>query len=168
MYSKNPDVVYSEKACRIQKRGVPYGFFGEQFSENARRRPKDWAGPVVSDPGGAVHDAVLSEPAVPAVRAAGACLPVFLPADPGTGCPAWAVGLVRLADGSLGPALAADLQKRISVCYIPDHEEPVNSEGVLTRPGAIEDSRLAGTEALRGFCLLCFGENCPLVSKIMN
>ena len=63
--------------------------------------------------------------------------------------------------------LAADLQERISVCYVTDCEELLNADGALTCLGGTENSVLSGEAQLRGFSLLCYGENAPVANRIM-
>lgn len=64
--------------------------------------------------------------------------------------------------------LAADLQERISVCYVTDCEALVNADGALTRLGGTENSVLSGEAQLRGFSLLCYGENASEANRIMK
>lgn len=64
--------------------------------------------------------------------------------------------------------LAADLQERISVCYITDCEALVNADGALARLGGTEHSVLSGEAQLRGFSLLCYGENTSVANRIMK
>ena len=64
--------------------------------------------------------------------------------------------------------LAADLQERISVCYVTDCEELVNADGALTRLGGAENSVLSGEAQLRGFSLLCYRENASEANRIMK
>lgn len=63
--------------------------------------------------------------------------------------------------------LAADLQEKISLCYITDSEELLNADGALVRLGETEKSVLSGETELHGFSLLCYEENADTASKIM-
>lgn len=63
--------------------------------------------------------------------------------------------------------LAADLQEKISLCYITDSEELLNADGVLVRLGEAEQSILSGETELHGFSLLCYEENADTASKIV-
>lgn len=64
--------------------------------------------------------------------------------------------------------LAADLQEKISLCYITDSEELLNADGALVRLGGAEQSVLSGVPELHGFSLLCYGENADIASQIMT
>lgn len=64
--------------------------------------------------------------------------------------------------------LAADLRERISLCYITDCEELLNADGALTRLGGAEESVLSGEGQLRGFSLLCYGENAEAAGAVMG
>lgn len=64
--------------------------------------------------------------------------------------------------------LAADLQEKISLCYITDSEELLNADGALVRLGGAEQSVLSGVPELHGFSLLCYGENTDIASQIMT
>ena len=64
--------------------------------------------------------------------------------------------------------LAADLQEKISLCYITDSEELLNADGALVRLGGAEQSVLSGEPELHGFSLLCYGENADIASQIMT
>ena len=64
--------------------------------------------------------------------------------------------------------LAADLQEKISLCYITDSEELLNADGALVQLGGVEESILSGETELRGFSLLCYEENAEIASKIMT
>lgn len=64
--------------------------------------------------------------------------------------------------------LAADLQERISLCYITDCEELLNADGALTHLGGVEDSVLSGEAQLRGFSLLCYGEDAEAAGAVMG
>ena len=64
--------------------------------------------------------------------------------------------------------LAADLQEKISLCYITDGEALLNADGALANLGAVEDSVLSGETALSGFSLLCYEENVIAASRIMT
>lgn len=64
--------------------------------------------------------------------------------------------------------LAADLQEKISLCYITDSEELLNADGALVRLGGAEQSVLSGETELHGFSLLCYGENEDIASQIMT
>ncbi|HCP71499.1 MAG TPA: hypothetical protein DIT87_05685, partial [Clostridiales bacterium] len=63
--------------------------------------------------------------------------------------------------------LAADLQEKISLCYITDSEELLNADGALVQLGKAEESVLSGETALHGFGLLCYEENADTASKIL-
>ena len=63
--------------------------------------------------------------------------------------------------------LAADLQEKISLCYITDSEELLNADGALVRLGEVEQSILSGETELRGFSLICYEENADTASKIL-
>lgn len=62
--------------------------------------------------------------------------------------------------------LAGDLQERISVCYLTDCPQALNSDGVLQVLCEVEDSRLAGIPALEGFQILYYGDNGAQVEKL--
>ena len=64
--------------------------------------------------------------------------------------------------------LAADLQEKISLCYITDSEELLNADGALVQLGKAEESILSGETELHGFSLLCYEENAEIASKIMT
>ena len=64
--------------------------------------------------------------------------------------------------------LAADLQEKISLCYITDSEELLNADDALVQLGKAEESILSGETELRGFSLLCYEENAEIASKIMT
>lgn len=64
--------------------------------------------------------------------------------------------------------LAADLQEKISLCYITDSEELLNADGALVRLGKAEKSILSGETELHGFSLLCYEENADTASKIIS
>lgn len=64
--------------------------------------------------------------------------------------------------------LAADLQEKISLCYLTDGEALLNADGALVNLGGVEDSVLAGETALHGFKVLCYGENADIASRIMT
>lgn len=64
--------------------------------------------------------------------------------------------------------LAADLQEKISLCYITDSEELLNADGALVQLGKAEESVLSGETELHGFSLLCYEENAEIASKIMT
>ena len=64
--------------------------------------------------------------------------------------------------------LAADLQEKISLCYITDSEELLNADGTLVRLGGVEQSVLSGETELHGFSLLCYEKNAEIASKIMT
>ena len=64
--------------------------------------------------------------------------------------------------------LAADLQEKISLCYLTDSEELLNADGALVNLGEAEDSVLAGEVWLQGFSLLCYGENADTAGRIMT
>lgn len=63
--------------------------------------------------------------------------------------------------------LAADLQEKISLCYITDSEELLNADGALVHLGGTGQSILSGETALHGFSLLCYEENADTANKIM-
>ena len=63
--------------------------------------------------------------------------------------------------------LAADLQEKISLCYITDSEELLNADGALVHLGEAEESVLSGETELHGFSLLCYEENADTASKIL-
>ena len=63
--------------------------------------------------------------------------------------------------------LAADLQEKISLCYITYSEELLNADGALVQLGKAEESVLSGETALHGFGLLCYEENADTASKIL-
>lgn len=64
--------------------------------------------------------------------------------------------------------LAADLQEKISLCYITDSEELLNADDALVQLGKAEESILSGETELHGFSLLCYEENAEIASKIMT
>ena len=63
--------------------------------------------------------------------------------------------------------LAADLQEKISLCYITDREELLNADDALVRLGKAEESILSGETELHGFSLLCYEENADIANQIM-
>ncbi len=64
--------------------------------------------------------------------------------------------------------LAADLQEKISLCYITGSEELLNADDALVQLGKAEESILSGETELHGFSLLCYEENAEIASKIMT